>query len=343
MSRGDQLTRQWELLRTLQTRGTGIPLRELSERFGVSERTIQRDFEMLQELGFPIEHDQDECGKRFWRMPHDFFRSGPLVISLTEAVALHLAEESLAPLTGTHLADGVAGLIEKVHQALPPAALAHFAKLDEILHVRLTGQTDYAAKAEIIRTLEEAARESLCVEITYRALWRGQQYTTRCDPLGLVLYDGDLYLVAHSHRAGALRVFKAARILAASKTTVQFERPEGFRLEDHFRSSFGIIHATGRPIEIAVRFTGTGAALVEERLWHQSQRLNWLEEAGTLFEHADEEPDNLVATFQLGDVVEFKRWILGFGPQAEVLRPDWLRAEIHHELNAAAEQYRGKS
>ena len=75
MARGEQILRHWNLLKTLQTRGEGMPLRQLAEEFEVSERTIQRDFEMLQELGFPIAHQEDEYGKRYWRMPHDFFRT----------------------------------------------------------------------------------------------------------------------------------------------------------------------------------------------------------------------------------------------------------------------------
>lgn len=335
------MLRQWELLRSLQTRGAGIPLRELTERFEVSERTIQRDFEMLQELGFPLEHDTDVNGKRFWRIPHDFFRHGPLVISLTEAMALHLAGGLLAPLQGTHLAQGLTDIMEKVKQALPASALNHFTNLDGIVHVRRTGQTRYAEKAGILRTLEEAARECRSVQIGYRALWRGEEYVTTCDPYGLVLYDGDIYLVAHSHRAGALRVFKVARMRSAQITSGHFERADEFRLEDQFRSSFGIIQSSASPIEIAVRFTGAGAALVEERVWHESQQLSWLEEDATLFEPVAGEAGSLIATFQLGDLVEFKRWLLGFGKQAEVLRPDWLRAEIRDELLAAAARYEG--
>ena len=78
MARGELILRQWNLLKTLQTRGEGVPLRQLAEELGVSERTIQRDFEILEEVGFPIEHQEDEYGKRFWRMPADFFRTGPL-------------------------------------------------------------------------------------------------------------------------------------------------------------------------------------------------------------------------------------------------------------------------
>ena len=38
-------------------------------------------------------------------------------------------------------------------------------------------------------------------------------------------------------------------------------------------------------------------------------------------------------------MVEFKQWIKGFGDQAEVLRPDWLRDEMKTELLAAARRY----
>lgn len=63
MARGEQILRQWNLLRTLQTRGQGLPLRELAAESGVTERTVQRDFEVLQELGFPIDYQEDEIGR----------------------------------------------------------------------------------------------------------------------------------------------------------------------------------------------------------------------------------------------------------------------------------------
>jgi predicted DNA-binding transcriptional regulator YafY len=47
----------------------------------------------------------------------------------------------------------------------------------------------------------------------------------------------------------------------------------------------------------------------------------------------------VLATFQLGNTVEFKKWIKGFGAEAEVVRPDWLRQELRDELLAAARRY----
>ncbi|MFQ5429400.1 MAG: helix-turn-helix transcriptional regulator [Phycisphaerae bacterium] len=341
MSRGDQLLRQWNLLKTLQTRGVGMTLRDLASEFEVAERTIQRDFELLQESGFPIDFEQDETGRRYWRLPHDFFRSGPLVLSLTEAVSLHLAHNMFTSLAGTHFAEGLESLLAKIRGILPARVMDHFADLDQSIYVRRVGRADYSDKAGIIRALAEAAREQISVEMTYHALWSGERYTTRTDPYGLVYYNDDLFFVGFSHRSRDVRVFKVARIDAVEKTEHRFRRPDGFSLEGFFRNSFGIVQSSAAPVDIAVRFRGAAATLIEERVWHQTQRLAWLSAEDTLFEHADGEPEALVATFRLSNVVEFKRWLRGFADQAEVLRPDWLRAEMRGELLSAARQYDG--
>jgi predicted DNA-binding transcriptional regulator YafY len=339
MARGELILRQWNLLKMLQTRGEGMPLRDIAEAFEVSERTVQRDFEVLQELGFPIEYEEDEFGKRFWRLPHDFFRTGPLVVGITEAISLHLAEKMLDPLAGTILAEGLQSMLEKIRSLVPAKALDYFAELDNTVHVRRLGTTDYTAHADAIRVLLDNARKEVTVNVAYRSLWRNQAYATHFDPYGLVIFDGDLFVLGRSHRAADLRILKIARITSVEPTTEVFERPADFRLADHFRASFGIVHTGGEPVEVVARFSGSAAALVSEREWHESQQLAWLDAEATLFDEVPDEPEAVLATFQLGNTVEFKKWIKGFGAEAEVVRPDWLRQELRDELLAAARRY----
>jgi predicted DNA-binding transcriptional regulator YafY len=339
MARGEQILRHWNLLRALQARGRGLALRELADEHEVSQRTIQRDFEILQEMGFPIDHQEDEYGKRFWRLPHDFFKTSPLVLSLTEALSMHLAEHLFAPLAGTLFADGLATIRDKIRSQIPAKALEYFRGLDETVYVRRTGITDYSRHADTIRTLTEGARRSHAVEVAYESLWRGERYTTLVDPYGLVFHDGDLFVVGRSHKAKAIRVFKVTRIASATLADRPFERPAKFRLEEHFRNTFGIVRSGGAPVEIVVRFTGPAAALVEERAWHESQRTAWLAAEHTLFEELDADRNALLATFRLADLVEFKRWIKGFGADAEILKPESLRRELRAELGAAARRY----
>lgn len=339
MSRGDQLLRQWGLLKRLQTRGQGIPLRELARLAGVSERTEQRDLDLLRALGFPLQHDEDEFGKRFWGLPADFFKSGPLVLTLTQAISLHLAEQLLTPLAGTHLGEGLHGVLEQIRAAMPGPALEHFSSLNEIIAVRRMGATDYRPHADTLRRLLDAVRAGTTVRLTYRALWRHEEYTTDFDPYGVVYYEGDLFVIGHSHRASAIRLFKLTRIRDLVDRGKRFPRPSRFSLDAQFRTSFGIMQGRGRPVEVVVRFTGAAAALIEERVWHESQELAW--ESGEEV-HGDgpaDHPDHLRATYRLSDLVEFKRWIKGFGDQAEILKPARLRDELRDELRAAARLY----
>ncbi|HSW45656.1 MAG TPA: WYL domain-containing protein [Phycisphaerae bacterium] len=339
MPQGEQIQRHWNLLRTLQTRGEGVPLAQLARDFGVSERTIQRDFETLQEQGFPIEYEEDAYGKRFWRMPHNFFKSGAMTLSLTEAVSLHLAERFFAPLAGTHFAEGLESALTKIRSLIPSKAMDYFSELNGRLYVRPFGSTDYSGQADAIRLLDEAIWKDRTVEVDYRSLWRGDSYSTLYDPYGLVLHLDDLFLVGRSHRAQAIRIFKVNRILAVRPTDKGFTRPADFNLENLFRSSFGIIRSGGESTEIVVRFTGMAAAVVEERIWHDSQKLQWRPTEAGLFDGECNDSDSLVATFQLSEVVEFKRWLKGFGDRAVVIKPEWLRNEIREELLSAAARY----
>ena len=154
-----------------------------------------------------------------------------------------------------------------------------------------------------------------------------------------MFYEGNLFVVGFSHKAGAVQIFKVTRVLAAELAPEPFDRPPGFSLESHFRNTFGIVRSGGRSVEVVVRFSGPVAALVEERLWHETQKLEWLPPESTLFEEVPDEPDTLLATFRLSDFVEFKRWLKGFGEHVEVLKPEPLRWEMREELLAAARRY----
>ncbi|MGB9626851.1 MAG: helix-turn-helix transcriptional regulator [Phycisphaerae bacterium] len=327
MARGESLLRQWKLLKILQSRRVGISLRDLAGLAGYTERTIQRDLRLLREAGFPVTHNDDEFGKRFWRLPSQFLEREGIVLSVTEAVSLYFARELLAPLSGTSLAEGLDSVIGKIRALLPQTALEHFAELGERILVRMPGQTDYRRHKQTVSILSEAVQTDQVVEITYRSVWRGERYTAAVHPYGLVYFEGDLYLVGYSERSRAVRVFKVPRILEARRTATRFRRPAGFSLESQFHGSFGIMQPRGGEIEAVVEFDPSVAAIIEERQWHPSQKLT----AG---------PDGkLVASYRLGNTVEFERWIMSFGPRARILRPQSLRNTIRNNLLAAAEAY----
>jgi len=330
VARGESLIRQWKLLSALQSNRVGVCLDDLADIVGYNRRTVQRDLRMLQEAGFPLEHEADEAGKRFWRLPPGLIERQAIILSFPEAVSLYLARQLLAPLTGTLLAEGLDSLIQKIRSTLPQQALRHFEHLHELIAVRAAGQPDYRRHADQLRVLSEAVASCRAVQITYRGAWRAEQYSTFIHPYGIVFYGGELYVPAYSVRAGAIRLFKVSRISRAELSAQRFTRPGDLRLEDLFTGSFGIVRPTGgKPIDIICRFDGPVAVLVTERQWHRSQRIQSRREG------------SLLVRYRLGETSEFKRWIKGLGPGAAVLKPDWLRREIRAELLEAVRQHGG--
>lgn len=338
MARGDQLLRQWKMLNMLQTWGEGIPLATLAQELEVDERTVQRDIAVFDEIGIPIEFREDDYGKRFWKLPSNFFKKGEIVLSHTEALALILAEQMFEPIAGTHLAEGLESVMDKLRSNIPEKARQYFADVDTLTYIPKFGRTDHKPHAGTIAGLIEAAQKELTVSISYNPVWHAGEFSTLFDPYGLVLFDGNLFALGWSHHSQAMRILKVVRISALEVTKKSF-KPADIDIRQHFEHSFGIVQGNGEPIRIVVKFTGRAAQLVSERIWHESQELRWLPADATLFEAVKNDPEALLATFRLSETGVFKGWIKGFGPHAEVLEPQTLRQELLDELSAAARLY----
>jgi len=326
MARGRPLVRQWNLLKALQAHRTGLSIGELARRLGVSQRQVQRDLKVLREVGFPIEHHERDFGKRFWRLEPRFLEREGLVLSLTELVSLFLARQMLAPLGGTPLGDGLAAAFQKIEAMLPRDALAHFETLDETVLVRGVARPDYSGRSKEIGILNQAVAEGQVVLVRYHSASKGREWESAFRPYGLVYFGADLYVIGHVETYGEVRTLKVSRLRGVEATAQRFERPDDFSLEAYLDGSFGIFSA-GPLRTFEVRFRGWAATSVREHIWHPSQEI--LEEAG----------EGLTVRFRLRNTQEFKRWLLGYGRWAEVLRPDAFRREVHEELCAACGNY----
>jgi DeoR-like helix-turn-helix domain len=57
------IERQWILLRTLVARRHGISVRDMAREAKVAEKTIRRDLQLFQKLGFPLLETNCERGR----------------------------------------------------------------------------------------------------------------------------------------------------------------------------------------------------------------------------------------------------------------------------------------
>lgn len=328
MARGDTLKRQWALVQALQSHRYGLTIEELAEKVECTRRTIQRDINVLRDVGLPIQHEVfDTQGQRRYTLPHGYLDRNDLLLTITEALSLYLAKAFMAPLAGTSLGEAFNQLVNRIEQSLSGKTVRHFKDLQSLLLFLPSGQPDYSKSRPIVAAIEAAIRERRVLNITYHSQWRGDDYATDVHPYGLVFWESDFYLVGHSCRASDLRCFKITRISRTQPTTRSFVKPDDFYLADYFSSSISITRG-GQPFDALVRFTGPAMNLVAERRWHPSQKIT---------HHTK---DHLLVKLRISDAIGLTQWVRSFGPHAELLAPQRLRCQIKEQLAATLQLYK---
>jgi len=332
MARGEPLIRQWNLLKALQAHRFGIDTKELAERLECTKRTVQRDLNILRLSGFPmlsgfpISYEARDFGKRFWKLSPHFLETDKLMLSVTEMLSLFLGRQVLAPLSGTQFGDGLATALDKIKALLPARALSYFDELDKNLLVKTVARHDYSGQDKEIRIINQAMADGRVLDIRYRSASRGRVIAARFHPYGLVFFGVNLYCIGHLEEYDEVRTLKVARFLGVEITSETFDKPATFSLAAYTRGSFGVFSPGGLET-IKVRFTGWAATNVREHQWHPSQKI------------VKDTARQLVATFDLSDTTEFKRWLLGYGRHAVVLKPERLARDIAEELRQAGAAY----
>lgn len=322
MARGDGLFRQWELIKVLQAHRFGVSTEELCARLECNKRTVQRDLNVLQNI-FPISHEQRDRGKRFWKLAHNTVESEQLQLTMTEMLSLFMSQQLLLPLAGTQFGDGLQTALQKIRALLPARALTYFEGLDGSFFIKNLANHDYSGQDKEIRILNEAILSQQCVKVIYRSASKGRETTSEYHPYGMVLLHASLYCIGYLVCYEEVRTLKVARIKGLTRLNKSFDKPIDFSLDGHLQGAFGIFQ-TQKPKKIRVEFSGWAATNVREMLWHPSQKI------------VTDSADTVVATFDLGNMVEFKRWVLGFGRHVKVISPDTLAEDIRQEHLAAA-------
>ena len=312
MPRGDQLTRQWKLVQLLAGR-VGRTLAQLKSEFGVSKRTIQRDIAVLESAGFPLTTDARN-GTVFWRLMDGFHAAAPISLTLAEQMALCFSKGLFKPLQGTPVYESLASAMQKIGAQLPPQSLR---LMNRAISVSSFGWKDYRRSKQVIEALTRAVVHRFSVGISHRAVQHDEPVEREVDPYRLWYVNNALYLVAHDHWKADLRVFAVDRIQWVKLTHRRFEIPEDFDFDKFAESAFSMIG--GEAQEVRIWFSPWQARFIRERIWHPSQKI-------------DTCPDgSIVLTIQVADLGEVKRWLIGFGAEAEVIGPDSLRQQITDE------------
>lgn len=317
--RNAEVIRQWKILKTIEA-GRFIGTAQLAAEHGVTERTIRRDVEALQEAGFPL-YDDKADGRKVWRLVEGYRQKLAQGFTLSELAALYFSRNMLAFLGRAPFGQDLESAFAKIREALPQKSLPFLSRIQDLFSARPDPWKDYSKKQDVIAALIDAVLHQRQARIAYYSFNSRRTKSYEIDPYRLVYYRGGLYLYARAHEYQEIRTFAVERVQQVEVREAGFEMPKDFSPSEYARSAFGIFGGKAETIELV--FSAEIAGYVRERTWHESQALG-------------DEPDGGVRlTLQVAPSFDLKSWIKGFLPHVQVVRPAGLRHEIARELEAA--------
>jgi predicted DNA-binding transcriptional regulator YafY len=321
--RNAEVIRQWKILKTIEA-GRYTTAGELADEHGVTERTIRRDIEALQEAGFPLYDDRVD-GRKVWRLVEGYKQRLTQSFTLAELSALYFGRNMMSFLGGAPFASDLESAFDKIREALPARSLPYLARIQDLFSARPDPFKDYSQKQDVIAGLVDAILHQRQTRIHYFSFNSKKTKDYTIDPYRLVYYRGGLYLYAHAHEYGEVRTFAVERVQKIEVLESGFQIPKDFSVSEYARGAFGI--AGGRPVAVELVFAAEMAGYIRERVWHESQQME---------ERSD---GSVVLRLEVAPGWELKAWVKGFLPHVRVVEPASLRDEIAEELEKAGRSF----
>lgn len=209
MASSEQVNRLLALVPYLQARPAGAGLAETAAAFGISDKQLLADLDVLWYCGLPgglpgdlIEVDIEGARGGWIRLSNADYLSRPLRFSPDEALSLVVALQLVRELAGPELAEAVDGALDKLSGT--PAAMS----APVVVSVA-------SGSAEVRQLLSAAIDAGTVVELTYDGQTRAETTMPRVEPKRLSVRDGYGYLDAWSLDRNDWRVYRMDRIAAA--------------------------------------------------------------------------------------------------------------------------------
>jgi predicted DNA-binding transcriptional regulator YafY len=286
-----------------------------------------RDLVGLRQAGVPLEFDAD---RDRYSIPGAYFLPP---VNFTAAEALSLI--TLAAEMGRHerfpFREPAQTAVMKLAGSLPPGLREYSRDLTSAIEIRPAPISAIDDKRRFYQQLVNARAERRAVRIEYDSLTEWERITTKLRVHHLLFSRHSWYAIGRSSLHGGVRTFNVRRVLTLDELPERYTVPKNFTLERHFRNACYFIPGPGSDDDVVVRFLPLVAKNVAEVLWHKTQRVEFQKDGSLLF-HA-----------RVSGINEIVWWILGYGDQAEVIKPPTLRSLVANRARAMVEKYDGKN
>ena len=292
----------------------------LAERFEVNKTTIQRDINLLCEMGIEIV----PCGKQGYEMISDFFLPA-LNLDFEEALALVTAASLYRASEGKHTIEVVDRALDKITSALPKQTneiLNQIVPRIQVLQRQMSESDEVSPHKE---SLYQAIRERRSVAIVYNSFSSGKKIRHRLSPYAVLFRKRAWYVIGRSETFNQILTFRINRIDSLSITQLGYTIPADFSVQKHLAKSWDVM--LGPDTDVVILFARRIAPLIREVNWHPTQQIQETDKGHLRFEVT-------VAGWR-----EIGWWVLSWGSEAKVIEPRELREWVAQTVQKMGQLY----
>lgn len=281
------------------------------EDYSSFKRMFERDKEELRSLGIPIERRFTDVWEveEGYLISKDRYYLPELDLTPDEMAALWIASRMVVEPGG------------KEDQALLKLSLGLGGAGDPTSPPWLRARLHLDSPA--LPRLLEAVAGHRRVSFKYKAVGQSKEVERTVDPYALIHRQGAWYLAGRDHMRGAIRHFKLPRItsnvtFATRNTEADFEVPADFSADSDQVKIEPWAGEEGTTVEVAF-----------------SPRLAWWVQQSLGLEPTGTWRDWTLVKLPVTDEEGFVSWVLGFGEDAVVRKPDRVRQSVVRRLRSA--------
>jgi predicted DNA-binding transcriptional regulator YafY len=302
-----RLSRLTAILTLLQTKRT-ITAAHISEKYGVSVRTVYRDIRSLEASGVPI---VSEAGSGYSLM--EGYRLPPIMFTKDEATAFLTAEKLVEKLTDSATYETYQNALLKIKAVLKTDEKDHLENMHQYIEVV---ENPYLPKKEKTSNHIPVILKSISLKnsitINYLTNYTNQKTIRDVEPLGIFLMTGQWYLIAFCTLRNDYRNFRVDRIAKINLTNQPYRKKH-----PPLKTYLSQIKKEKKELyEVIMQIEKSTLKYIGEQKFYNG------------FISEKEIGDKIEMTFLTTSLEGFARWYMMFGDYAEIIKPQRLKTQI---------------
>jgi predicted DNA-binding transcriptional regulator YafY len=314
MNRIDRLT---AILIHLQTKKI-VKAEEISDRFGMSLRTVYRDVKALMEAGVPI---GSEAGKGYFIV--DGYHLPPVMFTQDEASSMLLAGKLVDKMADKSVRGAYESAMHKIKAVLNESEKDHLQNLESHIEVFLRSRYEVKEREEFpdhfMTDIQRAVARKEVLRIDYSN--NEEELSQReVEPIGIFYYSMAWHLIGWCRLRNGYRDFRADRIKALVSTGQSFEGRNLISLKEYFQSMFQSNANLSKAVVVFEKSVLRGRPLY-----------------GSISQ--TDLGDKIRAEFMIDSMNYLARWLLMYGTSVEIEEPESLRTTMSELVEELHEHY----